>query len=88
MMVVQMDERIESMQKSRSLIEKQLSRYYSARFQGMVSCFYDESKRAYAISGNALPAHPDLQGKYPNGWSMSDHVPPRKARELVKDWTC
>lgn len=53
------------------------------QFSGKIWVSWDESKRAYQLRGEAIPAKPDLQSTYPNGWSMLDWVKPSKARELV-----
>lgn len=60
-----------------------LREYYSEKFAGKVYVDYDDAKRKYCIHGEGLPAHPDLQSKYPNGWSLLDYIAPAKAREIV-----
>lgn len=68
----------------REAIAKALGEHYSRKMNGKVWSAWDESKRAYSIQGEGLPAHPDLKDKYPNGWSMLDYIAPSKAREILK----
>jgi hypothetical protein len=75
---------------TREQVAEKLGEYYSNKYTkngkpAKVRSFYDESKRAYAIQGSGLPAHPDLQDQYPHGWSLLDHVKPREARRLISD---
>jgi hypothetical protein len=64
------------------IIEK-LAEHYSRKLNGKVWAAWDEQKRMYSIRGEGLPAHPDLQSQYPNGWSMLDYISPSDARKLL-----
>jgi hypothetical protein len=44
---------------------------------------WDQSKRAYELRGEGLPAHPDLADAHPNGWCLIDYVKPTEARRLL-----
>ncbi len=68
---------------TRSEVSAFLAGYYSGKLNGHVWCAYDDTKRAYCIRGERLPAHPDLAHLYPRGWSMIDYVKPAKARALI-----
>lgn len=74
---------------SREQVATRLGEYYSAKFTretgrpAEVWSYFDDQKRAYCIRGEGLPAHPDLQAQYPNGWSMIDYIKPMKARMLI-----
>lgn len=76
---------------TRKQISEMLAKYYADKFKrdtgqeyaGKVWVYFDESKRAYCLRGEGLPAHPDLRDMYPNGWSLLDYVKPTEARALV-----
>ena len=70
---------------NRQQVSKRLAKHYSERFSGNVWAHYDESRRAYCIRGESLPACHELADRYPNGWSLLDYIKPAKARELVKN---
>jgi hypothetical protein len=61
-----------------------LAKYYTKKFNGTVTCYWEDERGAFSISGSQLPATQKLQAQYPNGWSMLDHVSLKKARRLVK----
>lgn len=69
--------------KTRKQVAEELAKYYSKQFNGIVWCFFDTQKRAYCIQGEKLPAHPDLQDVYPNGWSLLDYINPTTARKKI-----
>lgn len=68
----------------RATLAAKLAKHYSRKFKGKVWCAYDETKRAYLIRGEGLPAAPKLRATYPNGWSLLDYIKPSKARELIR----
>lgn len=68
---------------SRQDVEKRLAEHYTEKLKGKVWCAFDESKRAYAIRGEGLPAHPDLKEQYPKGWSMLDYIKPTQAYKIL-----
>lgn len=69
---------------TRVQVASKLSEHYTAKLGGKVWCSFDLRHKGYCIRGESLPAHPDMQHLYPNGWSMLDYIKPNKARELVK----
>lgn len=62
-------------------IEK-LAQYFTAKFGGKCWAGYDDSKRKYYISGENLPAAPELTHLYPNGWSLLDYFSARQVDKL------
>ena len=64
-------------------VSESLAAYYSEKMGGKVWAFFDETKRAYCIRGERLPAHPDLQRQCPNGWSLLDFITPTEARRKI-----
>ena len=68
---------------ARQCVEIALGAYYSGKFGGKVWCYWDEDKRKYCIRGEGLPARPDLQAQYLNGWSLLDYIAPMKALKLL-----
>lgn len=70
--------------KSRAEVSKALGAIYTRKMGGEVWAHYDDNKRAYAIRGEGLPAHPDLREQYPRGWSLLDWVAPTRARQMVE----
>lgn len=76
-------------QLSRQQVAEQLGEFYSRRLTNQtgkpanVWSYFDEQKRAYVIRGENLPAHPDIEAQYPNGWSLLDYLTPREARQVI-----
>ena len=70
---------------SRKDVSERLGKFYSDKFNGHVWAEYDETKRAYCIRGEGLPAHPDMRATYPNGWSLLDYIRPSRAREIATE---
>jgi hypothetical protein len=68
---------------TRKQVSERLGTYYSRKLNGTVWASFDHGKRAYCIRGEGLPAHPDQAHRYPNGWSLLDHIKPTTARELI-----
>lgn len=67
----------------RDAMAKIIAKHYSAKLRGPVFCFWDTDKKAFCIRGENLPANPSVQGQYPNGWSMLDHITPEEA-EIIR----
>lgn len=66
------------------VIAKAIAVIQSKRFQGQVRAqvdFLDTNRIEYY--GDSLPAAPELQAIYPNGWCLSDSMTVRAARKLV-----
>lgn len=70
---------------TREEIEAAVAAHYTQKMNGKVSCVYDEDVGAYCIQGRELPAHPDMQDTYPNGWQMLDYVAPGIAQEIANN---
>ena len=81
------------MRMTREQVAKQLGEFYSRRLtkqtgkSAKVWSYFDEQKRAYVIRGENLPAHPDMEAQYPNGWSLLDYLTPRQARQAINTVT-
>ena len=65
-------------------IAKAIAVIKSKRFNGQVRAsvdYLDTNRIEY--HGDALPAAPEMQATYPNGWCLSDSMTVRAARKLV-----
>lgn len=78
-----MTRRMPSMRLSRKQVAERVARFYTEKFGGAVWCRFDPAKRAYQVRGESLKPHPDLAAKYPNGWTLLDHISPSYARLLA-----
>lgn len=67
----------------RSDVIAALAAHYSRALNGKVWAGYDNSRRKYYIRGEGLPASPELQHVYPNGWGLFDEFSPTEARKRV-----
>lgn len=72
---------------TREQVIKRLAEHYSELFEGKVWAGYDDSKRAYYIQGEGLPAKPELRDMYPNGWSLLSYLKPSEARRVIQTET-
>lgn len=75
----------------REQVATELASYYNDEYDRIggeratsrVWAYFDESKRAYCLRGEGLPAHPQMRAQYPNGWSLLSYVKPTEARRLI-----
>jgi hypothetical protein len=66
------------MLKTKDQVAKALGEHYSAKFNGKVTCFYDEDEGKFCIQGSKLPSE-----IYKSGWQLLDHIGPFEAFDIL-----